>query len=67
VNGHYGIDPLRAAVVAAFMCDPTVAQVVEVSLANSTKGARFHLKARRFRLWKRLVKQMEKAELKPAS
>jgi hypothetical protein len=65
VNGDYGIDPKRAAVVVAFLRDPSVVQVVEASLANSTKGARFRPKARRFRQSKRLVKQMEKAELKP--
>jgi hypothetical protein len=67
VNGHYGIDPQRAAVVAAFLRDPSVVQVVEASLANSSKGVKYRLKARRFRLWKRLVEQMEKAELTPIS
>ena len=67
VNGHYGNDPQRAAVVTAFLRYPRAAQVAEESLANSTKGVRCRLKARRFRLWKRLVKQMEKAELKTTS
>jgi hypothetical protein len=67
VNGHYVIDPQRAAAVTAILRDPSAAQVVEASLANSTKGVRCRLKARRFRLWKRLVKRMEKAELKTAS
>jgi hypothetical protein len=47
VNGHC-IDPQSAAVVAAFLRDPIVVQVGETGLANSTKGVRFRLKARRF-------------------
>jgi hypothetical protein len=51
VNGHYGIDPQRKVVVASFLRDQSADQVAKASLASSTKGARFRLKARRFRLW----------------
>jgi hypothetical protein len=53
--------------MTAFLRDPSVVQVVEANIANSTKGVRFRLKARRFWLWNRLVEQIEKAELKPVS
>jgi len=43
------------------------ANQVDGSFANSSKGIRYRLKAHRFSLWKRLVREMEVARLKPCS
>ena len=67
VNKHYGIDPERAAFVTAILRDSSVVQVVEASVANTSKRVKYRLKARRFRLFKRLEDEMTKAKLKPIS
>lgn len=66
-NSHHGVDANRAAFVASYLRDPSVVQVVEASIANSTKGVKYRLKMRRRALWRRLVDEMEGVNLKPIS
>jgi len=62
-----GIDPDRASFVAEFLRRKDVVELVEGSLANSRSGVKYRLKQRRWRLWHRLIENMEENGLRPVA
>ena len=64
------MDEPRALFVRDFLLDPTVVEIPEASLVNSTRKSgplKYRLKQRPWRLWKRCRKLMALKSLKPVS